>query len=215
MSSRPSSTGAPQTSAPLVLKLGGSLAETGQLAAILATVAAATRPLVVVPGGGPFADTVRREQMRCGFSDATAHRMAILAMHQMAELTFEMQPGLVPAETIAEMRDAWKAGKVPVWLPLRLAGREPTIPRDWSITSDGLAAWLAVRLGPADVALVKSCPAGEATPAELARSGVVDPFYARMVEAEGLVSSVIGAGEVGKLDQLLSGTPARPMRRIS
>jgi aspartokinase-like uncharacterized kinase len=215
MSSRPSSAGAPQPPAPLVIKLGGSLAEGGQLAAVLATVAAATRPLVLVPGGGRFADAVRREQMRCGFTDSTAHRMAILAMHQMAELIFEMQPGLVPAETILDMRDAWKAGKVPVWLPLRLAGREPTIPKDWSITSDGLAAWLAARLGPADVALVKSCTAGQATPAELARSGVVDPFFARVVEEEGLVSAVIGAGEHGRLAQLLSAAPARPKRRFA
>ena len=71
---------------PLVVKIGGSLVETGRLREILAIVARAQRPTVIVPGGGPFADAVRNAQAEFGFSDEAAHRMAILAMHQTALL---------------------------------------------------------------------------------------------------------------------------------
>ena len=44
----------------LVVKLGGSLSETGELKRWLALITRARRPLIVVPGGGAFADAVRR-----------------------------------------------------------------------------------------------------------------------------------------------------------
>ena len=34
--------------------------------------------MIVVPGGGPFADAVRASQAEIGFDDAAAHEMAML-----------------------------------------------------------------------------------------------------------------------------------------
>ncbi|MGZ5851302.1 MAG: amino acid kinase family protein, partial [Hyphomicrobium sp.] len=59
-----------------VIKLGGSVAESGRLAAIVLIVAATRVPVVVVPGGGTFADAVRVAQAELGFGDAVAHHMA-------------------------------------------------------------------------------------------------------------------------------------------
>ena len=42
--------------------------------------------MVIVPGGGAFADQVRLAQQHWQFDDKTAHSMAILAMQQMALL---------------------------------------------------------------------------------------------------------------------------------
>ncbi len=77
---------------PLVLKIGGSLAESGRLRAILRLVIRARRRVVIVPGGGPFADAVRSTQASLGFSDAAAHEMALLAMHQMAGVMIALEP---------------------------------------------------------------------------------------------------------------------------
>ena len=76
-------------------------------------------------------------------SDAAAHRMAILAMHQTGLMLIAMQPRLIGVETRAQMRAALQAGRIPVWLPLRMCDRDNSIPQDWSITSDGLAAQIA------------------------------------------------------------------------
>jgi aspartokinase-like uncharacterized kinase len=181
---------------PLVVKLGGSLLRQARLGSLLALVGAATRPVVVVPGGGPFADAVRETQAALGLDDATAHRMALLAMHQAAFALIALQPRLVPAETLPEMRRALATGMAPAWLPSRLCARDHRIPQDWSITSDGLAARLAERLGAPEVLLVKSCPVSrDAGLAELTGAGVVDPCFAGIVERAALSWRVLGIGD--------------------
>jgi aspartokinase-like uncharacterized kinase len=168
---------------PIIVKLGGSLAESGRLASILEIVAGARKRCVVVPGGGAFADAVRTAQAELAFSDAVAHRMALLAMHQTGLMLAALQPRLRPAETLAGIRRALADDEIPVWLPFRLAAADKQIPADWSITSDGLAARLAERLGRVPVVLVKSCHVGRSTSLTgLAQAGIVDRTFAAIVE---------------------------------
>jgi aspartokinase-like uncharacterized kinase len=178
---------------PLVIKIGGSLAETGRLKACLAAVFGLRRRVVVVPGGGPFADAVRERQKQEGLTDSEAHFLAIAAMHDMAAMLLLQQPGLVCAETLSDIGAAWRRGRIPVWLPLRLARRDDTIPRDWSVTSDGLAARLAERLGRLPVVLIKSVRVPRSEPARsLAARGVVDPTFAAIVRRSGLCWAIAG-----------------------
>ena len=160
-----------------VVKLGGSLfSDTAGLSAWLRAIAEAAPPArIVVPGGGPFADAVRGLQDRLGFGDLAAHRMAILAMQQAAMRLHELEPRLHLAETEPELRrDA-----ASLWLPWRLAGREPALAASWAVTSDSIAAWLAARLGATHLVLVKSAalPVGPATAAALAGAGLVDEAF--------------------------------------
>jgi aspartokinase-like uncharacterized kinase len=200
---------------PIVVKIGGSLVETGRLREILAIVARAERPTVIVPGGGPFADAVRNAQAEFGFADAAAHRMALLAMHQTGILMTEIEPGLLAAETLGAMRSTWKERRVAVWMPATLCERDKLIPRDWSITSDGLAARLAERLGRALVVLVKSRLVERgASAATLAREGVVDPVFAEIQARARLEWAVLGPGEERDLAAMLRASPGvRSARR--
>lgn len=204
---------------PLVIKLGGSLAESGRLRMMLAHVRRARRAVVVVPGGGAFADAVRGAQDALGISDAVAHDMALLAMHQMAAVLCDLEPRLVAAETLESMAAAWRHGRVPVWLPAKLCLGDRLIPRDWSITSDGLAARLGERLSGAEVALVKSCVVKKGVSAPtLARRGIVDPVFPLIVARARLRWHVLGAGDEGRLAALLEASPphaapAAPIRR--
>lgn len=189
---------------PLVIKLGGSLAGSERLRAVLQMVTEAERPVVIVPGGGRFADTVRSEQHRLGLSNDAAHTMALLAMHEMAFVMAALQPDIEVAETVAEIGAALERNRVPVWAPFEMACQDASLPRDWSLTSDGLAAWLANVLGVPTVVLVKSCPIDrDATAAELARTGVVDPVFARLVVELGLDWHVCGGGDDSRLATLL------------
>ena len=102
---------------PLVIKLGGSHADAPALrGAWLASVAASDGPVVLVPGGGPFAGLVRAQQTAMGYDDATAHDMALLAMAQFG-LVLAATPGFVAAGTRAGIARALAGGRVPVWLP--------------------------------------------------------------------------------------------------
>src|SRR4029079_5610893 len=50
-------------------------------------------PLLVVPGGGAFADAVRDHDRRFGLAPGTAHRMAVLGMDQFGWALAELIPG--------------------------------------------------------------------------------------------------------------------------
>ena len=106
-----------------VVKLGGSLAFAPALTEWLAALAASGGRVVLVPGGGPFADQVRDAQRRRRFDDATAHRMALLAMEQYGLMLCGLHPALHPAKSRAEIRRLRREGLVPVWLPSAMALR--------------------------------------------------------------------------------------------
>jgi len=189
---------------PVVLKLGGSLAESGRLRRLLGFVSRARRRVVVVPGGGVFADAVRETQSALGFSDAAAHDMALLAMHQMADAMIALEPRLVGAESLIGIARAWHRRRIPVWLPASLCASDRRIPRDWSITSDGLAARLAERLGDVELVLVKSRTVRRtATAGTLARQGIVDSVFPTIVARADLAWRVLGPGDDAELSDLL------------
>lgn len=195
--------------APVVVKIGGSLVENDRIGGALDIVARASRRIVVVPGGGVFADTVRRAQENYQFSDEAAHRMAILAMHQTAELLMDLQPRLMGADSVAAMRAIWRKGKIPVWLPHKMCEDDNEIPADWSITSDGLSARLAERMRCSQVVLVKSRGAPpDASAFDLARDGIVDPIFAAIATRAKLEWTLFGPGEEVGLAKMLGASRA-------
>ncbi len=139
-------TGARGESGLTVVKLGGSFAFSPFLRSVLAEIEAAPCPLVVVPGGGPFADAVRAAQPGMGYGDDAAHRMALLAMAQFAEALAGLSPRLRPTSNLAGMQTAIAAGAVPIWSPWPLSDGLEALPASWDLTSDSLAAWLAGKL---------------------------------------------------------------------
>jgi 5-(aminomethyl)-3-furanmethanol phosphate kinase len=161
----------------VVVKLGGSLAFAPALTEWLAALAAGGGRAILVPGGGPFANQVRDTQRRRPFDDATAHRMALLAMEQYGLMLCALHPALRPAATRAAIARLRRQGLVPVWLPSAMALGRPEIAESWDVTSDSLAAWLAATLGLRHLVLVKSAPPPEPATAErLAAAGYIDPM---------------------------------------
>lgn len=158
-----------------VIKLGGSLLNAKVLPVCLDAVERYSGNVLLVPGGGVFADQVRAAQKRWGFGDAAAHGMAILAMQQMALLINSLKPGFKLVRSISNLA---VLPKVAIWAPnpdeLDMAG----IPASWDVTSDSLAAWLAGQVGAHELVLVKSCAVPEsAVLSELQRQGVIDAGF--------------------------------------
>ena len=161
--------------------------------------------VVIVAGGGAFADKVRDLQLAVGFDDAAAHRLAMLGMHQMAELFVPLVAGLRITDSIAGIADVLARGDTPVWVPLPTLDRDDTIPADWSITSDGIAARLAELLGGAPLALLKSVDVAQKASAEdLARDCVVDAAFPGIVARAGLEWRIFGPSEMAAFAALLS-----------
>ncbi len=179
-----------------VIKLGGSLYTAPMLPQWLKALANVGAEIVVVPGGGVFADQVRAAQMRWRFDDATGHRMAMLGMAQYGLMLTGMQAGLAPASDEAAMMQAMAGGKVPIWVP---TGDWSCIdlPRNWSVTSDSLALWLVSRLGACGLILVKSValdlPRMQAS--ELTRRGLLDTAFAHRFANARCLCRVLYSGD--------------------
>src|SRR5271165_3569816 len=167
------------------MKLGGSHAASPLLAGWLDAAAAGAGRVVLVPGGGPFADAVRAVQPAMGISDAAAHDMGLLAMAQYGRALADLRSCLTFADSLEAIETALAAHRVPVWSPWPMLRSASDIPATWDVTSDSLALWLAARIGAAGLVLVKHVDlSGAAVPATL-----IDAAFPRFrVRFAGLVT---------------------------
>jgi len=171
-----------------VIKLGGSLLESGQMFACLKHIVKANEPTVVVCGGGDFANQVRTAQKKWHFDDVAAHEMAILAMQQTTVMCQNLQPEFVIASSVSEI----KKHRFVIWSPNIAELNAAQIPATWDITSDSLAAWLATKLKANELIVVKSCYVdAELTVEELREQCVVDSTFDEFVEEAEFIVSVM------------------------
>jgi dihydroneopterin aldolase len=191
---------------PVVVKLGGSMVRSAELPAWLDVIAASRRPIVIVPGGGALADEVRAAQARLGFGDGAAHRMALLAMDQLAWAVGGLRAGFEVGDTEDALRASLAHGRVAVWAPYSLVAGRSDIPQSWTVTSDSLALWLGRRLGAACCYVIKSIERRGATfsAAQLARDGVVDGAFPAMFKDAGFPVFLLGRGDQPALAACLS-----------
>jgi dihydroneopterin aldolase len=180
-----------------VVKLGGSYAFSSDLQGWLAAIASNAGDIVLVPGGGPFADAVRSAQPRMGFDDDAAHHMALLGMDQYGRALAALNKRFTPAASIAGIRRALRAGNVPVWSPTEMVLKRNDIPRSWEVTSDGLAAWLACRIGARRVLLIKHVdpPPDPIRIEDLVARGVVDRSFAAFLRDGAVEASIVGPAQ--------------------
>jgi aspartokinase-like uncharacterized kinase len=141
-----------------VIKAGGSLlAHVEALDRLLAAIAgvARTQNVVIIPGGGPFADAVREVDARLGLGDEEAHWMAVLAMDQYAHLLAARLPIGAVVRSRPEVDAALGDGRVPVLAPSQWLLSSDPLPHSWEVTSDSIAAWVAGQLEAQRLLLVK------------------------------------------------------------
>jgi 5-(aminomethyl)-3-furanmethanol phosphate kinase len=182
---------------PIVVKLGGSVVRSPELGAWLDVIAAAPHPTIVVPGGGALADEVRAVQERLGFGDGAAHRMALLAMDQLAWAVAGLREGFDVGDTEIALQKSLELGRVAVWAPYTLVSNRCDIPESWTVTSDSLALWLAGRIGAMSCYVIKSIARKQSNAGadELARQGIVDAAFPAMLRDVGVPAFLLGHGD--------------------
>ena len=182
---------------------GGLLAHADHFDAVVETIGAAARvrPLLVVPGGGPFADAVRVVDGRFRLSDAAAHWMAVLAMDQYAHLIADRLAGGTVVADRRAVEPALQARKVPVLAPFQWMREVDPLPHSWDVTSDSIAAWIAGELDARRLVLVK--PAGTHQRGDHG-ADLVDTHFSRAIPT-GLQVVILGADQRGALCRALQG----------
>jgi probable H4MPT-linked C1 transfer pathway protein len=165
----------------LVIKVGGGLLATSDQRAglkpgpyehldrVLHSIVevARTQRVLVVPGGGPFADVVRDVDERLqrnpaeaghhspGLGDDAAHWMAILGMDQYAHLLASRMPSSVIVWDQGQIQAAHRSARIPILAPSRWLIDSDPLPHSWEVTSDSIAAWIASELRAAQLLVVK------------------------------------------------------------
>ena len=189
--------------APLVVKLGGSLHH--QVPEIVQLLCRSERPLLVVPGGGLFADAVRQEHL----ADDVAHWMAIAAMEQygwfIASHGMRTTDILTVPETTA------------VFLPyIGMRTRDP-LPHSWDVTSDSIAAWIAAELE-IELLVLKSVDGislkgiiQEQVTIPIGND-VVDLFFIPFVLKHRIKTTIINGKSGGFVEKFLKGEPVAGTR---
>ena len=189
-----------QSTTPLVVKVGGSLYN--QIPGLIPVLKASKRPLFLIPGGGPFADLVRRVQV----NDDSAHWMAISAMEQyglyIASFGISSTDMIVPPLTTT------------VFLPYRYLRLTDPLPHTWDVTSDTIAAWVAHALH-LDLLLLKSVDGifinglFQEQVTRPVESDIVDPFFISFVIQKSVKTTVINGSQPERLEKYLKGNLVR------
>jgi hypothetical protein len=141
-----------------VIKIGGSLSENPNILVHLCNelnIFSKNYEIIIVPGGGKIADTVRYLYNKFKLSDEIAHKMAILAMDQYGLLLKDIM-----RETILtySLKDALKASKrkiMSIILPSRIMFSLDPLERSWRVTSDSISAFIASSLKAEKLILAK------------------------------------------------------------
>jgi 5-(aminomethyl)-3-furanmethanol phosphate kinase len=185
---------------PLVVKVGGSLfPEAARIARVLAE---AGRPILVVPGGGPFAHLVRSMRL----PDEQAHWMAILAMDQFG---WYLAAGGVPVTPDLSLPRGME-----ILLPYRVMRERDPLPHSWDVTSDTIAAWVARELG-LDLLVLKSVDGITKDGALVSRisepwaTTEVDPCLIPFALAHRVRTTILNGLVEGRISDFLEGKKVR------
>ena len=140
-----------------VVKVGGSLAaypEKLRSLCIKLSEISKKQKLLIVPGGGEFADTVRKHDEKFALSRVVSHRMAILGMDQYGLLLSDLTPNSCAVSSLEDAKKASDSGKLPVFLPSQLMLNEDPLENSWDVTSDSIAVYIAEKAGSGKVVLI-------------------------------------------------------------
>lgn len=158
----------------IVLKIGGSLYESSNLWEWLALFPIVRNSVVIVPGGGPFADQVRAAGKKWHLPLNCAHDMAVLGMQQYGHMMIGINPQLTLEKSCHTILSNLEQHKTLVWAPYDevLAAKE--LDKNWQTTSDSLALWLATKISANHLCIVKSAEIAGKSLKQLIEQEVVD-----------------------------------------
>ncbi|WP_437191465.1 amino acid kinase family protein [Planctomicrobium sp. SH527] len=174
-----------------VLKVGGSLFDLPEFASRLREyLDTEAGGVVIVAGGGRFADEIRRLQQIHNFSNEIAHNLAINTMSTSARLLGEILQlpvihswseiaGTFSRNQIAVLDVSLKVFNEGEAHPRYLLDGLHELPASWDVTSDSIAAWVAIRSQAERLILGKSVslPPAPYTLQSLANAGYVDAQF--------------------------------------
>lgn len=169
---------------PIVIKVGGSLLTLKRLNDELAEFLEHldTHRIVLLTGGGPAVKAYRQHCEKIKHPEEDAHWQCVKLMSDLTLSMSESFPNSIAVSCWSEVENAWEADRVP-WFMVEqflLADdkKKDRLPHHWNVSSDSIAAHLAVRHR-AELILLKACALSrrKITASGLSKRGIVDPYF--------------------------------------
>lgn len=132
-----------------IIKIGGSLIEIPQAFKSLClelSKIAQKHSILIIPGGGKFADIVRELDSKFNLPSLFSHRMAILAMDQYGLFLSQMIPDSRICDSFQEANKIVKSGKTVLFLPSKMLFENDPFNPSWDVTSDSISVYLAIKM---------------------------------------------------------------------
>ena len=128
-----------------VVKIGGSLfpEHTEKLCEYLEK---SNEKLVLINGGGDFANKLREYNDKYNFSDDIMHWSAIKCMDIIGELIASKNNHIQCTDNLKDIDKIHESGKIPLLLCYNILKNNDTLKHSWNITSDSIACYFAHRL---------------------------------------------------------------------
>jgi aspartokinase-like uncharacterized kinase len=210
-----------------VIKIGGSVAKQPKnlrrLCALLVPLAGKHK-LLVVPGGGRFADIVREVDRTHKLSDTAAHYMAVLGTDQYGIMLSTALPTSRTVGNLREARELQKRGRLPILLPSKMIFHDDFLEHSWDVTSDSIAARIAGLAHAKKLILVKdvdgifdsgpkkgrNAKIFRDLPLRMLRSlgqTCVDSFLPRVLRKHRLECYIVNGAHPTRIEAILDGVP--------
>lgn len=172
-----------------VVKVGGSLYDLPDLGSRLRRWLAehfSDANIVLIPGGGPVVDALRQLDHCHGLGEVASHWLALRTLTVNAHFLAALLPEACVLGDVGDLHRAWEKNQLPILdiheFARRDQGCRECLPHSWAVTSDSLAARVAVVVQANQLVLLKSTTiAADLDWIEAARSGLVDPFFAEVL----------------------------------
>lgn len=175
-------------SAIAVIKVGGSLYDLSDLGSRLRRWLAEhcdDSHIVLVPGGGALVEAIRHLDHLHRLGEETSHWLALRALTVNAHFLASLLSACVIGD-VGELPRAWEKGLLPVLDSHEFARADEShsghLPHAWAVTSDALAARIAIVLQARQLVLLKSTtiPPGMDW-CEAGQLGLVDALFSEVL----------------------------------
>jgi aspartokinase-like uncharacterized kinase len=176
---------------PVVVKVGGSLFDLPDLGARLESFLSGLNmaDVILVPGGGPTADLVRSWDRNLHLGEEKAHWLALRALGFNAYFLATLLPETRVIERLEECHLPHPRGSRPVvdmhaWA-IADESLPDHLPHRWEVTSDSLAARLAMCCAATELVLLKSVDFSGEDWRQAADAGIVDGHFPHVMTRPG------------------------------
>lgn len=136
-----------------IVKIGGSWLQNPKLPSLVSFLQKfANQEIVLVVGGGVFAETVRDVYKANKMSEATGHVLAMKATEIFAYYLKSINPDILITHKITNFIKK----NLNLWLPTEKLSFEKKFEKNWESTSDSIATWLYSNTNSKGVVFIKS-----------------------------------------------------------